>query len=252
MSSTTPIVYLSRLEDVKALAQPRAALFLSASVPYLLDESKIDLEPDDSLDDLNARYWATRQPARIRAAVSALTRVTLGHDIRLVFGAHPSISPMVLQAASDMHAPPGSVVVFQSDVFATQIPAPTLQLANWKSGQLVMTARQAEPAQKKRFPNSLAFMRAAMTEMAGLQGAVFIGGLRGVELEANLFQARHPGLRRYAIASTGSAAAELAARPHGQFAGTLSSPDAQLLRSSRSYSLVAHKIVSDLLRGGHP
>ncbi len=243
-----PVIRVTARDDLQQLPGGRY-LFLSASVPYEFVESNVDLGPGETVENLNARFWATRQPARVRDAVSALTRTAIGRGFRLVFGAHPSISPMVLQAASDMEAPPASVVIFQSEKYDGVIPQSTLDLAAWKSGLLVMTQKQNEPPGTTRNPNSLAFMREMMTSVRGLEGAVFVGGMKGIALEAKAFEDRQPGARRYAIGSTGSAAAELARLKPDEFHGTLGRQDASLLETSASYSLVAHKIVKDLMQG---
>lgn len=105
--------------DVGSLER-RPSIVLSASVPALLDASVYDPADSELVEESNRRYAADARPDRIRAAVSALTRVALGHSpsIRLVFGAHPTISPMILQAAADMDAMNESILVFQSEAYA--------------------------------------------------------------------------------------------------------------------------------------
>jgi len=86
-------------------------------------------------------------------------------------------------------------------------------------------------------------MRETMVRVPGTVGAVFIGGRREVLFKADEFVRAHPLSKRYAVEFTGSAAAVLAHRPNTNFHGGL---DAGLLRDSRSYSLVAHRIMMDL------
>ena len=64
----------------------RRPVFLSASVPDPLR---------------NPRYFESADPARIRQAVGALVRVA-APSARLVFGGHPAISPLVLDAATQV------------------------------------------------------------------------------------------------------------------------------------------------------
>ncbi|SDC44504.1 hypothetical protein SAMN05444679_10384 [Variovorax sp. CF079] len=231
--------------EVEALLDDVPSLLLSASVPYALDESMCEPKDVARLPFLNQRYVGRARPDRIRAAISALTRVALNHELRLVFGAHPAISPMVLQAARDMRAQAKSIVIFQSAVYAGRLAQSTLALAQWDAGVLIMTADQKESASSRRNPKSLEFMRKAMVRVPGLLGAVFVGGMQGVEREAQLFQKAHPRKKRYAIASTGSAAESLADDDPNAFRGTLSDPS--LLADMRSYSVVARRIVLDLL-----
>ena len=221
------------------------ALLLSASVPYRRAVPK-GLKPAERerFELRNQHYLETTQPARIRSAVVELTRAALMRGVRLVFGAHPAISPMVLSAARDAGAPELSVVVFQSGIYEDEIPASTLELADWQAGKLFITqvceGRNAEETKAR----SLAFMREMMVSVPGLRAAVFVGGMDGVEEEAQLFHRAHDGARRYALASTGSAALDLFERDRAAFSGSLR--DARPLAVSRSYALVAKHILDDL------
>jgi hypothetical protein len=223
------------------------AIFLSASVPY---ERKRPA-------DMGAREWAPRarrnreylksaEPAQIRAAVVAMTRAMLTRGMRLVFGAHPAISPMVLAAARDMQAPAGSIVIFQSEWFLQDLPNSTLELAAWQSGVLVLTsvAAGARMSSDEKRSKSLAHMREMMVSVPKLRGAIFVGGMEGVADEANIFRARHPEAPMYAVASTGSSARELWGEKRAAFSGTLADPE--MLALHPSYSVVAHSILDDM------
>jgi hypothetical protein len=223
-------------------------IMLCASVPYELDRKNRDPHDWPELVKWNQRFIGRARPDRIRAAVAALTRVALGRKMRIVFGAHPSISPMMLQAARDLGAPARSILIFQSEAFLGHFNRSTLALADWRAGCLVTTAQQPEPPNSKRFPNSLERMRELMVAVPGIAGAVFIGGMNGVEREAEI--AMQSKIKRYAIASTGSAAEALFNGNRGDFCGTLNAIDADFIRNSHAYTVVASKIVRDMLPSG--
>lgn len=251
---STELVLPNPIAQVRQLrlAAARPAIFLSASVPVALEANRYMQADRVSIQEENERFTGGVRPERVRAAVSALTRVAMQHGLRLVFGAHPTISPMVLQAAMSMDALDESVLVFQSDAYRTLIPSQTLSLANWSKGRLVLTEQQPEaprapphPGLKYRhpFPSSLKFMRELMMKTPGIVGGVFIGGLSGVEDEAALLGAARKRVKRYAIASTGGAAAVLAQQ--AGYHGTLGDP--RILSNVLSYTVVASQIVQDLL-----
>lgn len=244
-----PVVATQRqLDD---LLGDRRALLLSATVPSEVEnEERIEPWEGDAVAAVNGGFASGVQAARIRDAACAMTRTALNYGYRLICRAHPSITPMLLQAASDMDARPGSVVVFESLINPFGRTEPTLVLSNWSSGTLVVTdGAQGSPSGNR--VNSLAFMREMMMRVKGLNAAVFIGGRHEVELDAAIFQAVHPLAKSYAIESTGSAAAKLARRTNRSFPfqGGL---DASTLRDNRSYSVVAHRIMKDIVQGGRP
>jgi hypothetical protein len=230
----------------------RPAILLSASVPYRRQATK-DMTANElaELEWRNEHYTASARPLQIRSAVMELTKAALMHNAQLIFGAHPAISPMVLDAARNIGAPPDSILIFQSQFYEKQIPGSTLDLADWSAGRLFFTRRQPADREYVARNKSLTEMRSIMVSPSNLRGAVFVGGMEGVEEEAQLFKSKHGNLPRYAIASTGSAAADLffgksERAPGGrtQFTGRLAEPD--LLESGTSYSLLAREILKDM------
>lgn len=241
----------------------RPSIVLSASVPEVRDPAAFEPADRQRVAEINRDYAQDARPERIRAAVAALTRVALNRGVRLVFGAHPTISPMMLQAARDMKADEESILVFQSDAYRPILPQSTLSLANWSRGRLILIQALPEapfvptpgPQALRRldpFPNSLRFMRELMISVPGVLGAVFIGGMNGVEDEADLFAQRHPSLPRYALGSTGSAAARLLQRYPARFHGNL--PDPVAFHAMPSYTVAASMILDELVppAAGHP
>jgi hypothetical protein len=215
----------------------RRAIFLSASEPYM--------RADPADRKLNEEYVRTARPHNILDAVSYLCRLAFTHDLNLVFGAHPAISPMVLDMARRFaeSSDPGEprVMIFQSDFFREKIPVATRKLADSDLGILLWTREHGDR------PGSLTHMRRVMVSWPSLIAGVFVGGMEGCEEEAALFTQRWQGDQRrhcYAIGSTGSAAARLLRRDPHRFCGERA--DAEALQGMRSYPVLMERIAEDL------
>jgi hypothetical protein len=184
-------------------------VFLSASVPSR------DLE-------------VYRKPAfahlDIEEAVVSLARAVFAEEGRLVFGGHPSISPLVASVAADYYPanfgtavdtkPP--VSIYQSLCYEGYIPDTTQLLRDMGFAEIVWT----EPASGERFNpevrerqcvQSIFHMRDRMIQETEPAAMVAIGGMDGVEDEANRFQSfsKFHGMV-YVFKSTWGAAARLA------------------------------------------
>lgn len=221
----------------------RPSLFLSASDPR--EKGPVLLRTPAALA-LNQEYYQTRQPARIRDAVSHLCRFTFARGLQLIFGGHPAISPLVLNAARRFQEPVGAqrlVVVFQSAFFFDEIPPETLALGDWDYGTLLWTARRPATEVLSERDASLGWMRRVMVQSPNLLGAIFIGGMDGVDEEAQLFREHHPDRPMFAIGSTGSAAARLL---ESRSDVTGQAADVRILRHHPSYPLVMERIFTDL------
>lgn len=170
-------------------------MFLSASVP---NGTKVYARSKVHLD--------TSRPVLIRDAVLAVVREGLVQGFDFIFGAHPSIAPMVLTVAREF--PPGQpprIEVFQSRFFEKIYPQETLELADGVLG--THTVIDEIPGDQER---SLTTLREKMFSSAGLVGAIVIGGMDGVTAEATMFLRRHRNvLPLYAFGSTGGAALDL-------------------------------------------
>src|SRR5438045_3972849 len=108
-----------RLSTKSANLQGRS-VFLSASYP------SIERAPE---------YFQTADPDEISHCIVAVARAVISADGRLVFGGHPSVSPLVLMIANEYarcrqgfqkDAPP-RILVYQSAVFDSHIPPATKQ-----------------------------------------------------------------------------------------------------------------------------
>jgi hypothetical protein len=100
------------------------AIFLSAGVP----------DPKRSPD-----HAQTADNVAISAAVSALAHVTLGRR-KLVWGGHPSITPMIWAIAEDLRVDYGSwISLYQSKLFGNEFP---------KENSLFQNVTYTEPVRK--------------------------------------------------------------------------------------------------------
>src|SRR5262245_47965387 len=78
------------------------ALFLSASQPV------VKYEKDDLRYGRNLHHVSTARPELIRAAVVELRKWSFHRGLVLVYGGHPAISPLVLEAARRFGSPSDS------------------------------------------------------------------------------------------------------------------------------------------------
>jgi hypothetical protein len=162
-------------------------IFLSASIP---EKGRGDFDE-------------TADPFLIQYAIRELITVCLGRR-RIVWGGHPSITPMVHAVCVDMGLKNfGLVQLYQSKFFEGSYP---------ESNQFF------EPIFTRRVSDdpieNLTHMRTEMLSRPKLQAAIFIGGMHGIFQECELFQRfhRHDGIA-YALTAPGGASREL----HGLF-----------------------------------
>ena len=168
--------------------------------------------------------------AGIADAVTAVVRAVLLSGGKLLFGGHPTITPLVLMIGTELRVHK-AVDIFQSEWFQDQIPEEAWDLMKFDVGTIHWTKR-CESIEK-----SLAEMRKQMIEFVWPAGAVFVGGMSGIWVEYELFGSMRPGVPRIPIAGPGGAAARL------PDVGT-SVPEAlKREMSSRHYPFVASLIV---------
>jgi hypothetical protein len=183
-------------------------IFLSASVPYCKPWT------DDS------------QSIEIEEAIISVARAVFARKGRLLFGGHPSVSPLVSAVAGEYYpADPARVqrpvVTFQSRLFEESLPDETTELFTMGWSDIEWTER------RETRELSLALMRDLMLPKPGVPVAAFernelalplamiaIGGMEGIRDEAAVFlrhQATWGGPRRrvFSFKSAGGAAARL-------------------------------------------
>ena len=135
--------------------------------------------------------------------MTAVARAVLVANGRLLFGGHPTITPLVLMVASELEIE-GAVDVFQSRWFADQITRETRTLQDAGFGEIHWTPRRATREQ------SLETMREAMLgHDRKLIAGVFVGGMEGVREEYELFRRFQPLVPRVSLVGPGGAAAKL-------------------------------------------
>ncbi len=162
----------------------RDAIFLSASVP----------DPERAPE-----FARTADSVAITSAVSALLFVTLGRR-PLVWGGHPAITPMVWEVARSMELDYGTwVKLYQSKHWEDKFPED-----NDRFGNVTYT-----PDINHDRERSLRLMRQTMFRENEFIAAVFIGGMKGILDEYELFRERQPQAKLLPVASTGGAAATL-------------------------------------------
>ena len=176
----------------------------------------------------------------IEEAVVSFARAVLKEEGTVVFGAHPSISPLVASVASEYLSPrlrtgappevesigkpersgPG-VVIYQSHAYDGQLPDKTWEMYRLGFADLVWCGakggEQFDPKNPRvQCPLSLLFMREQMIGRESPCAMVAIGGMEGVIEEAHIFLGDKP-LRAplYVMETTGGAAERLAQEPIG-------------------------------------
>lgn len=184
-------------------------VFLSASVPKAgsgWENARLDLNVDE--------------------AVISLTRTVFAEGGQLVFGGHPSISPLVLTIASEYAAlrekEEPLALIYQSAMFRDRVPEQTVMLMQLGYGEIVWTpiaegeSWNEDPVTKRPIvPKSLRKMREDMIRETSPAAFIAAGGMEGIVEEVNLFRELVPGAPVFAIATTGGASATLAEKVDG-------------------------------------
>lgn len=165
-----------------------ARVFLSASFPS--GERGARFRPYD--------------PEAIADAVTAVAQAVLFAGGRIVFGAHPTISPLILLIAGELGRQE-VVDVYQTRYFEGRVPRETLDLIDRGYGVLHWT--DYEPSNRDR---SLELMREEMLAAEALAAAVFIGGMEGIFEEDRLLIRLQPEVPRLPLRAPGGAARKLA------------------------------------------
>jgi len=142
-------------------------VFLSASFPTI---------------ERRRSYFPTVYPFEVTGASTAAARAIFGASGKLIFGGHPTISPLILSVGSDFlpdipdtYRP--FVRIYQSEFFKGELSDETLQHVREGIGEIIWV-----PAVGGDRERSLLRMRTEMLEMRPIAG-VFIGGMEGVYAE---------------------------------------------------------------------
>ena len=195
-------------------------------------------------------YKSKADSHEIAAAVKAFIGAVFHKGWRILFGGHPTISPLVLMIARE-YGRRGSVTIFQSAYFKNHPGAATQSLAAEHFGRIVLIPNDpAEPIPKRdeladptKCPKSLSAMRGAMLSEPNIVGLVLIGGDTGLGEELALFRTIMPKRPVIPIAAPGGIASELLDRAHTP------EMDERLrtaLNGSRNYTFLCARIVNYL------
>lgn len=158
-------------------------IFLSASVP------KVG----------RGNYYENADPFLIQVAVRELVTTIVRH-CTLVWGGHPSITPMIWAVCQDLGVNYAERVrLYQSRLFEADFP-----VENAKFGNVVLV-----DAIDDDVPASLASMRQRMLTDRQVDAAVFVGGMEGIFTEHTLVKELQPQAKRIILTSPGGAAQQL-------------------------------------------
>lgn len=142
------------------------------------------------------RDYRTRADSQeIAAAVKALLGAVFARGWQLVFGGHPTISPLVLMIARE-YGEKHRVAIYQSSYFRHHLTPGTRALVEEGYGQIEWVPEDPdEPApgpdavvNPVNSPRSLSAMRLRMVAHPGLTALVLAGGDTGLLEEARLFR----------------------------------------------------------------
>ena len=167
-------------------------IFLSASFPQ---------------PERDEKYFKTTNPLEITDAVIAVARAVFSRGGKLVFGGHPTISPLILSVGEEFISFSEKtclpiVYIYQSKYFKTVISEYTEKLIERRIGDKIKWTPAVDNDRKK----SLYLMREIMLKKSNPVAAIFIGGMEGVEEEFRMFTEKYPKNPVYPIGSAGGAA----------------------------------------------
>ena len=221
--------------DIEPVVKPQDIIFLSASVPH------------------RPEWVADSKPTEIEEAIISLARAVFARGGRLLFGGHPSVSPLIAAVAGEYFpANPARqirpVITFQSNLFRGRLPDET-----WEMYRMGWTTIEWTPQEMlngiPNQDNSLETMRRRMlldpelldgdadarlavdrNKLGQPKAMVVIGGMEGIAEEVAIFLEFRERWRRgnpdlislppvYAFTSGGGAARRLLEPPETFAAG---------------------------------
>jgi len=215
-------------------------VFLSASFPA---------------KEREAEYHRTARPFEITDATIAVARAIFGASGKLVFGGHPTISPLILSVGRDfsLDFPKQDwpfIHIYQSQLYEDEVPEETLQLEREGIGQIYWI-----PAVGKDTVKSQLLMRTEMLKTEPIAG-VFIGGMEGIYSVGNeksefyLFKASRKGRPIYPIGAPGGASQLLLNRilkKEEPMEWSFKRVTLEELSQPSAYAVLMRKVVSDII-----
>jgi len=239
---------IHREEQVAEVVRESPSILLSGSVPSLLT---YPVEVNAAVRARNKRYCDASDALVIRQAVQAFVREVVARDLRIVFGAHPSISPLLLNTVRE--AMPVEILIFQPRSLRARVSKSMPDLAACSGARLIITDQhpsatvpQYASAEYKSWLHqsaSLSFSRRCMMRVPGLRAAIVLGGMDGAREEALLFRTTTnlQGIC-YAYGGSGSAAQELLNAAPNDYRGGV---EERILRNPGEPSLAMRHVFED-------
>jgi hypothetical protein len=237
-----------KIEFIKRDVLKGKCIFLSASFPS---------------SQRSPRFFQSSNINEITQAVVCLMHAVLSGCGRIVFGGHPTISPLALMVAQE-YLPSslkdreifldekGSLIkVYQSEDFRQSLPESTKKLFQWGLGEIVWTPSA------KNIPSftaegtlihgtvkeSLNLMRNQMIKENDPVAAIFIGGMEGIHDEAMLFKKIYSNRPIYPIGAPGGASREIESSIEFSKESLLTLSE---LKTSCTYPSLMQRIVIDI------
>lgn len=165
-------------------------IFLSASLPQ---------------PNRNEKYFKTANPLEITDAVIAVARAVFSRKGKIVFGGHPTISPLILSVGNEFlrffeedYLP--FVYIYQPNFLKLEVSKYTKELAKEGIGEIRWVESVNDDSER-----SLSIMRERMLSEMKPIAAIFIGGMDGIEEEFDMFVKMYPKNPVYPIGSVGGA-----------------------------------------------
>lgn len=164
-------------------------VFLSASFPH---------------EDRNQKFYDSASPTQITSAITSMSRALLMNGFKIVFGGHPTVSPLILSVARNtqrqLNFKEKQVIIYQSEYFKDIISKHTIALGEEGYGEIKFIKESPLGVQE-----SLRYMRDQMLKEVKFIAGIFIGGMEGIFDEFKLFRERFPRVPVYPITRPGGA-----------------------------------------------
>ncbi|RAJ80388.1 hypothetical protein CLV59_105497 [Chitinophaga dinghuensis] len=189
------------------MGHPEFTVLLSASVPTVERAEKYARIKDAQIN--------------IEEAVISIARAVFSNNGQLIFGGHPSITPLVAMVATEFEKSRGAeqlenlyplVRIYQSEAFRAVLPTDTMSLLKLDIVEVIWTQAIAGESFEVNIPGlpqcgkSLRSLRDKMIHKSNpIHAQICIGGMEGVEEEVDLFQERFPNHPVYLLPQTGGA-----------------------------------------------
>jgi hypothetical protein len=189
----------------------------------------------------------TPEAQRLYDFVATIVRAVFASRARLVFGGHPTITPLVHRLAKDQPGGPPPIVLHQLERFRDQAPPESADTSvfgtvHWEGDPAADIAADLE------------CLREAMTQRA--KAAIFVGGKTtgfhgarpGIREEYEQFRARHPQAPVYLVGAPGGETARILSDAAGADweQNGLGDEARRMVHSSDDPQIVAALIARDL------